>query len=138
MEAVGLLQQAGRAVAALDDAYNAAYNASAAADGWGGQGHDVAELGEVSEAEEPPDAAGFWFGSSSGRRTEREQRLLHAFVRGISLYPRPRGTCLVFWLRRFPISVLPCIYRISFAGWMLRSACHVTSCCVTSRRYPKV
>lgn len=47
VEAVGLLQQAGRAVAALDDAYNAAYNASAAADGWGGQGHDVAELGEV-------------------------------------------------------------------------------------------
>lgn len=45
---MGLLQQAGRAVAALDDAYNAAYNASAAADGWGGQGHDVAELGEVS------------------------------------------------------------------------------------------
>lgn len=47
-EAVGLLQQAGRAVASLDDAYNAAYNASAASDGWGGQGHDVAELGEVS------------------------------------------------------------------------------------------
>lgn len=47
-EAVGLLQHAGRAVAALDDAYNAAYNASAAADGWGGDGHDVAELGEVS------------------------------------------------------------------------------------------
>ncbi|CAN0069507.1 unnamed protein product, partial [Ectocarpus sp. 4 AP-2014] len=46
-EAVGLLQQAGRAVASLDDAYNAAYNASAAADGWGGQGHDVAELGEA-------------------------------------------------------------------------------------------
>ncbi|CAN0376845.1 unnamed protein product, partial [Ectocarpus fasciculatus] len=46
-EAVRLLQQAGRAVASLDDAYNAAYNASAAADGWGGQGNDVAELGEA-------------------------------------------------------------------------------------------
>lgn len=46
-EAVGLLQQAGRAVAALNDAYNAAYNASAAADGWGGDGHDAADLGEV-------------------------------------------------------------------------------------------
>lgn len=46
-EAVGLLQQTGRAVAALDDAYNAAYNASSAADGWGGQGHDAADLGEV-------------------------------------------------------------------------------------------
>ncbi|CAM9346290.1 unnamed protein product, partial [Scytosiphon promiscuus] len=44
---VGLLQQTGRAVAALDDAYNAAYNASAAADGWGGQGHDAADLGEA-------------------------------------------------------------------------------------------
>lgn len=46
-EAVGLLQQAGRAVAALNDAYDAAYNASSATDGWGGQGHDAAELGEV-------------------------------------------------------------------------------------------
>lgn len=98
MEAVGLLQQAGRAVAALDDAYNAAYNASAAADGWGGQGHDVAELGEVSEAE-PPDAAGFWFVDPVQAEEQREQRLLHAFVRGISVYPLPRGTCLVFWLR---------------------------------------
>lgn len=48
-EAVCLLDQAGRAVAALDDAYNAAYNAAAAADGWGEEGHDVAELGEVRE-----------------------------------------------------------------------------------------
>lgn len=46
-EAVILLQQAGRAVASLDDAYNAAYNASAVAGGWGGRGHDAAELGEV-------------------------------------------------------------------------------------------
>lgn len=47
-EAVDLLQNTGRAVAALDDAYNAAYNASAATDGWGAGGHDAAELGEVS------------------------------------------------------------------------------------------
>lgn len=48
-EAVCLLDQAGRAVAALDDAYNAAYNAAAATDGWGGEGHDAADLGEVRE-----------------------------------------------------------------------------------------
>lgn len=47
VEAVGLLKEAGRAVAALDDAYNAAYNASSAVDGWGGGGHDAAEMGEV-------------------------------------------------------------------------------------------
>ncbi|CAN0110384.1 unnamed protein product, partial [Laminaria digitata] len=46
-EAVWLLDQAGRAVAALDDAYNAAYNAAAATDGWGGEGHEAAELGEA-------------------------------------------------------------------------------------------
>ena len=46
-QAVGLLQQVGRAVAELDDAYNAAYNASTAADGWRGNDHDGAELGEV-------------------------------------------------------------------------------------------
>ena len=129
VEAVGLLQQAGRAVAALDDAYNAAYNASAAADGWGGQGHDVAELGEVSEAEEPPDAAGFlvWI---QCRPTNRERAAVAPRVcpRYLSLPSTP------WYLLGFLASVVPhfrlAVYIPYFICWLdvaLRMSRHVMS-----------
>lgn len=57
--AVGLLQQVARAVAELNDAYNAAYNASAEADGNGWR-DNTADLGEVY-----PIGVVWWLGEES-------------------------------------------------------------------------
>lgn len=85
-EAVDLLQRAGRAVAALDDAYNAAYNASTAADGWGGEGHEVAELGEVSPSLVPWFLGSLELLAASGYEPRTRSRGVKAVGRGIAAF----------------------------------------------------